>query len=94
MIPENGFIGINVPLTEARNGSLSTDRPIRTAMQRLHGCVAALGIDEPDQLTRSVIMTKGEMLAASRDQTTPHKYARDALVRPSRGTPIREACAG
>ena len=23
-IPENGFIGINVPLTEARNGSLST----------------------------------------------------------------------
>lgn len=78
VIPENGFIGINVPLTEARNGSLSTRTTHPYFMQRLRECVASLGV------TNAVgnpfrVMTKGEVLAASRDQKTLVKYARNTL---------------
>jgi len=77
-IPENGFIGINVPLTRARSGSLSTRTTHPYFMEQLERCVAGLG------LTNAIVnpyrtMTKGEMLAQSRDQPALFKYARSTL---------------
>ena len=78
VIPENGFIGINVPLTRARSGSLSTRTTHPYFMEQLERCVAGLG------LTNSIVnlyrtATKGEMLADSKDQDTLFKYARATL---------------
>jgi 7-cyano-7-deazaguanine synthase in queuosine biosynthesis len=78
VIPENGFIGINVPLTEARNGSLSTRTTHPYFMERLHQCCAALGITNSFS-NPFRIMTKGEVLGASRGQTTLHTHARETL---------------
>lgn len=78
VIPENGFIGINVPLTEARNGSLSTRTTHPHFMASLEECASALGImnivSNPFR-----VMTKGEMLAASRDRDTLVGLARKTL---------------
>jgi 7-cyano-7-deazaguanine synthase in queuosine biosynthesis len=78
VIPENGFIGINVPLTRARSGSLSTRTTHPYFMERLLACVSALGI------TNSVsnpyrTATKGEMLETSGDATTLQRHARTTL---------------
>ena len=78
VIPENGFIGINVPLTEARNGSLSTRTTHPYFMQAFGDCVAHLGI------TNAIhnpfrLMTKGEMLAAVSDQATLRALALQTL---------------
>lgn len=77
-IPENGFIGINVPLTEARSGSLSTRTTHPHFMEALGDCTARLGI------TNAIVnpfrlMTKGEILANSRDQETLTALARRTL---------------
>jgi 7-cyano-7-deazaguanine synthase in queuosine biosynthesis len=60
-VPENGFIGINVPLTAARAGSLSTRTTHPHYMQRMSNVLAQLGlrhaIENPYRL-----MTKGEEL--------------------------------
>lgn len=78
VIPENGFIGVNVPLTQARNGSLSTRTTHPYFMEKLGQCLEVLAftntISNPFR-----IMTKGEMLAASRDTRTLRKYARETL---------------
>lgn len=78
VIPENGFIGINVPLTAARNGSLSTRTTHPHFMRALGDCVAALGI------TNAIgnpfrLMTKGEMLASTRDQAALFALASQTL---------------
>lgn len=78
VIPENGFIGINVPLTRARSGSLSTRTTHPYFMQRLLACVAALGITNPVSNPYRTA-TKGEMLATSGDLTTLHRHARTTL---------------
>jgi 7-cyano-7-deazaguanine synthase in queuosine biosynthesis len=77
-IPENGFIGINVPLTEARNGSLSTRTTHPYFMSALGDCVAALGIANPIR-NPFRLMTKGEMLAATSDQATLFALAPQTL---------------
>jgi 7-cyano-7-deazaguanine synthase in queuosine biosynthesis len=68
-IPENGFIGINVPLTGARSGSLSTRTTHPHFMRVLGECAQQLGI------TNSIVnpfrlMTKGEVLASCHDRAT------------------------
>jgi 7-cyano-7-deazaguanine synthase in queuosine biosynthesis len=68
-IPENGLIGINVPLTGARAGSLSTRTTHPYFIASFGECVRQLGI------TNAIAnpfrtMTKGEILAACRDQAT------------------------
>lgn len=78
VIPENGFIGINVPLTRARTGSLSTRTTHPYFMEQLGRCVSDLGLNNP--VTNPYrTATKGEMLAASADQDTLFKYARATL---------------
>lgn len=78
VIPENGFIGINVPLTRARTGSLSTRTTHPYFMEQLSRCLADLGISNP--VTNPYrTATKGEMLAACMDQDTLFKYGRATL---------------
>jgi 7-cyano-7-deazaguanine synthase in queuosine biosynthesis len=78
LIPENGFIGINVPLTRARAGSLSTRTTHPFFMEQLGRCVVALGLRNPVSNPYRTV-TKGEMLAASGDRDTLFKNARATL---------------
>lgn len=78
IIPENGFIGINVPLTDARNGSLSTRTTHPHFMEALTRCIALLGISNTISNPYRV-MTKGEMLAASHDRATLFSLAPQTL---------------
>lgn len=64
VMPENGFVGINVPLTGSRLGPLSTRTTHPHLMVLLADALAAMGV------TNAVVnpyrlMTKGEALAAS-----------------------------
>lgn len=78
VIPENGFIGINVPLTRARTGSLSTRTTHPYFMEQLEKSVAGLGLTNPI-INPYRTSTKGEMLAQSSDRATLFKYARATL---------------
>jgi 7-cyano-7-deazaguanine synthase in queuosine biosynthesis len=78
VIPENGFIGINVPLTRARSGSLSTRTTHPYFMERLLACVSALGITNSLSNPYRTV-TKGEMLETSDDAATLQRYARTTL---------------
>lgn len=77
-IPENGFIGINVPLTAARSGSFSTRTTHPYFMATLTSCVAGLGITNPI-INPFRLMTKGEIVAASHDLDTLRALARGTL---------------
>jgi 7-cyano-7-deazaguanine synthase in queuosine biosynthesis len=77
-IPENGFIGINVPLTAARSGSLSTRTTHPYFMAKLAECAQKLGITNPI-VNPFRTMTKGEILAACRDQQTIRALATETL---------------
>lgn len=66
VIPENGFVGINVPLIASREGSLST----RTTHPRFLGLLteALTGLGLRHELRNPYrLATKGEILAASAD---------------------------
>lgn len=78
VIPENGFIGINVPLTRARSGSLSTRTTHPFFMETFAHCIRELGVMNPLENPYRV-STKGEMLAANADQDTLFKYASASL---------------
>ena len=78
VIAENGFIGINVPLTEARNGSLSTRTTHPYFMAAVSAFAAALGLSNTIRNPFRV-MTKGEMLAATADKKTLFGLARETL---------------
>ncbi|MFB9303543.1 Qat anti-phage system QueC-like protein QatC [Kibdelosporangium philippinense] len=65
-VPENGFIGINVPLTRARVGSASTRTTHPHFMAQLGAAARTVGVDNPI-LNPYRLQTKGEMLAGSRN---------------------------
>jgi 7-cyano-7-deazaguanine synthase in queuosine biosynthesis len=65
-IPENGFIGINVPLTRARSGSYSTRTTHPQFMHLLRTAADAVGVPNPI-LNPFRLKTKGEILAGSRN---------------------------
>ena len=65
-VPENGFIGINVPLRPTRAGSLSTRTTHPWFMERLSGALSSLGLENPI-LNPFRLMTKGEVLATASD---------------------------
>ena len=73
-VPENGFIGINVPLTPARAGSLSTRTTHPLYMRHMQTLLGQLGlthvIENPYRL-----VTKGEMLEESDNQAVLLKLA-------------------
>jgi 7-cyano-7-deazaguanine synthase in queuosine biosynthesis len=77
-IPENGFIGINVPLTAARFGSFSTRTTHPYFMATLEACLTGLGIT--NRIVNPFrLMTKGEIVATSRDPDTMRALARATL---------------
>jgi 7-cyano-7-deazaguanine synthase in queuosine biosynthesis len=63
-VPENGFIGINVPLTPARVGSLSTRTTHPLYMHRMHRVLDLLGLRHPIENPYR-LLTKGEALRQS-----------------------------
>jgi hypothetical protein len=65
-VPENGFIGVNVPLTRARVGSLSTRTTHPHYMRLLAAASAAAGVPNP-VINPYRLTSKGEMLADSRN---------------------------
>jgi hypothetical protein len=62
VVPENGLISLNVPLTRARYGSWSTRTTHPHTLAMLREVLAGLGIPTPIE-TPYAAMTKGEMLA-------------------------------
>lgn len=65
-IPENGFIGINVPLTRARSGSYSTRTTHPYFIKTLSETIAGIGIRNPI-LNPFRLKTKGEILAETKN---------------------------
>lgn len=67
LIPENGFISLNIPLTPLRLGSLSTRTTHPIFIERMQGILDSLGfqvrLSNPYQFK-----TKGEMLVECQDQ--------------------------
>lgn len=63
-IPENGFIGINVPLTRARSGSYSTRTTHPHFIDLLQTAAQRVGVSNPI-LNPFRLRTKGEILAES-----------------------------
>ena len=63
-VPENGFIGINVPLTPARAGSLSTRTTHPLYMQRMRTALDLIGLGHPIENPYR-LLTKGEALERS-----------------------------
>jgi 7-cyano-7-deazaguanine synthase in queuosine biosynthesis len=78
VVPENGFIGINVPLTGARAGSLSTRTTHPHFLELLGEALAGIGlcngIHNPYRL-----LTKGEVLARSADPDLLRRLAAESL---------------
>ncbi|MEW6554353.1 MAG: Qat anti-phage system QueC-like protein QatC [Actinomycetota bacterium] len=66
-VPENGFIGINVPLTAARRGSLSTRTTHPFFLRRLEDAFAQLGIMNTIRNPYR-LKSKGEVIAESRNR--------------------------
>lgn len=73
-VPENGFIGINVPLTRARVGSASTRTTHPHFMHQLATATAAIGVTNP-VINPYRVRTKGEMLAESRNAALLRRLA-------------------
>jgi 7-cyano-7-deazaguanine synthase in queuosine biosynthesis len=63
-IPENGFIGVNVPLTDARAGSLSTRTTHPFFMDRMRVLLNELGLRHPLE-NGFRLLTKGEAVERS-----------------------------
>lgn len=61
-IPENGFIGVNVPLTDSRTGSCSTRTTHPYFIKNLNDILAKVGI-ENKVLNPYAYLTKGEIVA-------------------------------
>ena len=67
VVPENGFISLNVPLNSGRLGSLSTRTTHPVFMERLQKLWASVGIQAQLQLPYQ-FKTKGEMMKDCLDQ--------------------------
>ena len=78
MVPENGFISLNVPLTGTRLGSLSTRTTHPYTMHLFKKILAGLGIkmmlDTPYRF-----LTKGEMIAQVKDLPIVQNYSRQTF---------------
>lgn len=73
-IPENGFIGINVPLTRARSGSYSTRTTHPFFIKTLSEAIAEIGVRNPI-LNPFRLKTKGEILAETKNPTLLQRLA-------------------
>ena len=96
VIPENGLIGINVPLTAAREGSLSTRTTHPYFVSLVQEALAGIGLDH-ELRNPYRLATKGEILADSADADLLRRLAptsRPARTPRRRGTePAKRATA-
>ena len=85
-VPENGLISLNVPLTDARAGSLSTRTTHPHVVGLFQGILGALSLSVRIE-TPFKFSTKGEILVNSTDQETLRASARTTMScsRPSAG---------
>ena len=75
VVPENGFISLNVPLTISRLGSCSTRTTHPYIMNLFQGLIKILGINK-FLITPYKFMTKGEMLIESKNWDFVQKYSK------------------
>lgn len=78
IVPENGSIALNYPLTPARSGSLSTRTVHPYFLDRLRALLRALGLDCPIEDSYR-FKTKGEMIAECRNPTLLKQSYGDAI---------------
>lgn len=74
IVPENGFISLNVPLTPGRIGSSSTRTTHPNAMHLYCQLLKGLAIRVPIELPY-IFQTKGEMLARTKDPQVVRRLA-------------------
>jgi 7-cyano-7-deazaguanine synthase in queuosine biosynthesis len=86
-MPENGFIGINVPLVPARRGALSTRTTHPYFLKTLGQALALLGIDGNQIQNPYRLQTKGEMVCGTGDLTLLKQLATSSVscAHPSAG---------
>jgi len=77
-IPENGFIGINVPLSDSRNGSCSTRTTHVYFIKSLNKILEKIGITNLVQ-NFYAFMSKGEIVHEFKDNTIFKNYASDTI---------------
>ena len=73
-MPENGFIGINVPLTTARSGGLSTRTTHPQYVEHMRQLLAVLRLDHPIENPFRLV-TKGEILEQTTNPTLLRRLA-------------------
>ena len=74
IVPENGFISLNVPLTPGRIGSLSTRTTHPNTVSLYRQLLDGLAIRVPIELPY-MLQTKGEMLARAKDPEVVKRLA-------------------
>lgn len=77
-VPENGWIGLNVPLTRARTGSASTRTTHPYFLSLFAAACRAVGLENPI-VNPYRLSTKGEMLAACRNRRLLARLAPDSV---------------
>lgn len=77
-LPENGYIGVNVPLTRARAGSLSTRTTHPHYLALLEQAKEAIGVPNP-LVNPYRLKTKGEMLTSNRNQPLLRELAPESI---------------
>lgn len=77
-VPENGWIGLNVPLTRARTGSASTRTTHPHFLTLLAAACRTVGLANPI-VNPYRLLTKGEMLAACRNRRLLARLAPDSV---------------
>lgn len=78
IVPENGFISLNIPMTPSRIGSLSTKTTHPIYMKGIQKVMDALGINAQLQLPYR-FKTKGEMIVECRNQTVLRELIDDSI---------------
>ncbi|MED3782506.1 hypothetical protein P4560_18770 [Heyndrickxia sporothermodurans] len=77
-IPENGFIGINVPLTQSRGGSCSTRTTHPLFITKVNELLSELDIKHQVENFYSA-MSKGEIIAEHKDNTVFKNMYKETL---------------
>ena len=78
LMPENGAIALNIPLTPARRGSCSTRTAHPFFLNTLREILGKLGIENP-LCNPLELKTKGECVQQCLDQNVLHATAKESV---------------